>query len=199
MHDSTTKRTTGVDLKIKESTCEQLRKLDAGVWKGKEWKGEKIPLLSEVLQIIPDGKKLFLEVKCGAEIIPFLKKIFAEQNISSDKVVIISFNSNVIAEAKKQMPEFEALWLCSVNDKNGNLSPAIDEIIATLKKTNADGLDVNAHPLIDKHFANALASNNFSLCVWTVDDPKIAKRFKKLGAKAITTNKPDAIKKATDN
>jgi len=199
MHDPTTKRTTGVNLIIKESTYEQLRALDAGSSKGKEWKGEKIPLLSEILEIIPDGKKLYLEVKCGIEIIPFLKRLFAEKNIPSEKVVIISFNSDVIAESKKQMSKIKALWLCGISEKDGCLSPSINEIISNLKKINADGLDVNAHPLINKNFVNALKSNNFSFCVWTVDDPKVAEKFEKLGAKAITTNIPDLLKKTTDN
>jgi len=41
MHDPTTKRTTGVDFLISDTTYEQLRKLDAGKWRGEKWKGDQ--------------------------------------------------------------------------------------------------------------------------------------------------------------
>jgi len=194
MHDPTTKRTTGVDLSIKESTYKQLRKLDAGKWKGEKWKGEHIPSMSEVLSVIPDDKKLYLEVKCGPEIIMPLKKEMAKAGTKPKQVTIISFNSKVIAESKKLMPECKALWLVGVNEKKGKLSPTIDEIVDTLKKIHADGLDVNAHPLIDKTFVDKLRSNNFAFCIWTVNDLKTAAKFEKLGVDAITTDNPELLK-----
>ena len=195
MHDSTTKRTTGVDLLIRDSTYEQLKKLDAGKWKGEEWKGEHIPSIDEVLSIIPDGKKLYLEVKCGPEIIAPFKKQMAKSGAKAEKVIIISFNDKVIAESKKQMPECEALLLIGVKEEEKKMVPSIEQIIDRLKKTNADGLDVNAHPLIDKKLVDALRSNNFSFCVWTINDLETAARFEKLGVDAITTDNPELLKK----
>ncbi len=195
MHDSTTKRTTGVDLLIRDSTYEQLKKLDAGKWKGEEWKGEHIPSIDEVLSIIPDGKKLYLEVKCGPEIITPLKKRMAKSGAKAEQVTIISFNDKVIAESKKQMPECEALLLIGVKEEEKKMVPSIEQIIDRLKKTNADGLDVNAHPLIDKSFVDTLRSNNFLFCVWTVNNLETAGRFEKLGVDAITTDNPELLKK----
>ena len=195
MHDPTTKRTTGVDLLIRDSTYEQLGKLDAGKWKGEQWKGERIPTIGEILSLIPAGKKLYLEVKCGPEIITPLKKQMAKSGANAEKVTVISFNDKVIAESKKQMPECEALLLIGVKEEENKMVPSIEQIIDRLKKTNADGLDVNAHPLIDKTFVDVLRSNNFSFCVWTINDLETAKRFEKLGADAITTDNPELLKK----
>ena len=195
MHDPTTKRTTGVDLLIRDSTYEQLKKLDAGKWKGEKWKGEHIPSIDEVLSIIPDGKKLYLEIKCGPEIIMPLKKRMAKSGSKAEQVTIISFNDKVIAESKKQMPECEALLLVGVKEEEKKIVPSIEQIIDRLKKTNADGLDVNAHPLIDKTFVDALRSNNFSFCVWTVNNLETAARFEKFGVDAITTDNPELLKK----
>ena len=44
-HDKTTRRTTGRDGVIQEMTLAELRALDAGSWKSKEFAGEKLPLL----------------------------------------------------------------------------------------------------------------------------------------------------------
>src|SRR5262245_53293376 len=66
IHDNNTKRTTGVDGKVPQMTLAELRKLDAGSWKGSKFGGEKLPTLSEALALVPAGKKTFVEIKCGA-------------------------------------------------------------------------------------------------------------------------------------
>src|SRR5262245_61979826 len=68
IHDETTKRTAGVDLTIADATLDQLRGLDVGSWKDKRWAGERIPLIEQVFQTIPKGKRIYIEVKCGPEI-----------------------------------------------------------------------------------------------------------------------------------
>ena len=193
MHDPNTKRTTGVDLNIQNATYDQLKNLDAGAWKGEKWKNEKIPLLENVLNTIPDGKKIFLEIKCGTEIIPPLKALLNKLKINPDKITVISFNENVIAETKKQIPKLKTLLLISVKDDNGKISLSVADIIDKLKKINADGIDINAHPLIDKKFAAALKKNNFIFGVWTINDKKNAEKFIKLGADAITTDNPNLL------
>src|SRR5687767_15370020 len=62
LHDKAIKRTTGVEGRPEELTLEELRKLDAGSWKGPKWAGEKLPLLDEVLATIPAGKRVFIEI-----------------------------------------------------------------------------------------------------------------------------------------
>src|SRR5688572_19130995 len=49
IHDATTKRTAGADLKVAGSTLTELRALDVGRWKGEKFTGEKIPTLDEML------------------------------------------------------------------------------------------------------------------------------------------------------
>src|SRR5262245_24319538 len=75
IHDSNTKRTTGVDRKVAEHTLEELRKLDSGRWKSERFAGEKLPTLSEMLATAPKGKKVYIEVKGGPEIVPELNRV----------------------------------------------------------------------------------------------------------------------------
>ena len=49
IHDETTKSTAEVELKVSETTAKELRQLDVGKYKGKEFAGEPIPFLEEVL------------------------------------------------------------------------------------------------------------------------------------------------------
>ena len=74
LHDGDTLRISGVSNCVAQTSFEDLRKLEVGQW-GK-WTNkaysEKIPSLEEVLPLIPEGKRLFIEIKCGPEILPRL-------------------------------------------------------------------------------------------------------------------------------
>src|SRR3954467_2541534 len=91
MHDPNTKRTAGADRKIVDQTFEELRQLDAGVWKGPQWAGEKIPTLAEALATMPDGKRFFIEIKSGSEILPELEKVLEASGKRPEQLVIIGF------------------------------------------------------------------------------------------------------------
>ncbi len=70
IHDASTKRTArGVDLKVKETDAEELRKLDVGSFKDQKFAGERIPFLAEVIETVPPAQKLYIEIKCGKECI----------------------------------------------------------------------------------------------------------------------------------
>ena len=75
LHDKDTKRTAGVEGKVDERTYAELSRLDVGSWKSPEFAGEKIATLSEALKLTPAGKRVFIEVKCGPEVVPELKRV----------------------------------------------------------------------------------------------------------------------------
>lgn len=81
IHDKTTKRVAPkqTSLTIARSTLAELRALDVGSWKHPRFANERIPLLEEVLATVPEGKRIFVEIKCGPEIIPHLKTVDAGQ------------------------------------------------------------------------------------------------------------------------
>ena len=74
IHDGSTKRLTDRNLVVRGSTLKELRELDVGYWKHEKFKGTKIPTIAEVFATIPKGMKIFVEVKCGKEIIPYSSK-----------------------------------------------------------------------------------------------------------------------------
>src|SRR5687768_9550612 len=49
LHDPDTKRVAGKKLLVREASFAELRALDVGIWKGPQWKGERLPTLEEVL------------------------------------------------------------------------------------------------------------------------------------------------------
>src|SRR5690606_16349844 len=67
MHDETVDRTTDGTGKVSEMDLEEIRALDAGSWKSQEFAGEKVPVLEEVLEIMPRNIWLNIHIKGEAE------------------------------------------------------------------------------------------------------------------------------------
>jgi len=193
MHDKTIKRTTGEDLRMAETTSDQLRKLDAGSWKAPQYAGEKIPFLEEVLKTIPDQGTLFIEIKCGPEILPYLKELI-DKSGKMNRLTIICFNLDTITAAKEMMPSIPAYWL--VGTKKDELThepiPHKSELIRTAMEKKLDGLDVNFAGVTEA-FAEEVLKSGLKFYTWTIDDPQEALRLQHLKVHGITTNRPDHL------
>lgn len=73
LHDASTMRTGSFDKSIVEQALAEPKSLDAGAWKAATWAGTRIPTLAEVLALVPEGKRPFIEIKCGVEVAPALE------------------------------------------------------------------------------------------------------------------------------
>ncbi|NOY60488.1 MAG: glycerophosphodiester phosphodiesterase [Calditrichaeota bacterium] len=67
MHDKTVDRTTDGQGVVAEMSFAEIRALDAGAWKDSTFKGEKIPTLAEVLDIMPRNIWLNVHIKGNTE------------------------------------------------------------------------------------------------------------------------------------
>ena len=187
IHDKDTKRTclSKKNHSIADSPSTLLRDLDAGIWKDEKYKGEKIPFLSEILETVPEGKKLVVEIKCGNEVIPLITRFF-EKSQKDSLIVFIAFDWKTIVEVKKTFPKNKSYWLSS--SKNG-----LHKKIVEAAENGLDGVNLH-YSIIDEEVMRIAKENNLEVLVWTVDDPAEAKRLTELGVTKITTNRPDWLK-----
>jgi glycerophosphoryl diester phosphodiesterase len=174
---------------IAESTLAELRTLDVGKWKGEKYAGERIPTLAEVLATVPAGKKVFIEVKPGPEVVPELLDAMKAAGLPPERTPVISFNAGVIAAVKKARPELPAYWIVSLNAAKDKAPPAA-ELVAKAKEIHADGLDLSASPALDAEYARAVRAAGLKLYVWTVNDVALARRMVAIGVDGITTDRP---------
>ena len=191
VHDKKTKKVADQNLEVVQSTLKELQALDVGSWKDDKFRGTRIPPLTEVFATVPKGKKIFVEVKCGPEIIPALTGEIDRSGLSHDQVVLICFNAEVIRKFKKVKPKHKAYWLCSFRKKKGVLTPDLKTILDTLKSTGADGLD--SHFSIPDEFSQAVLDAGYEWHTWTVNDPDMAKELVQRGVHSITTDRPQLL------
>jgi glycerophosphoryl diester phosphodiesterase len=195
-HDANTRRTTGVEMVIRESSVEELQRLDAGSWKGERWAGERMPLLEDVLAAVPEQGRVFIEIKEGPEAVPALVEAVRASGKRPDQLVVISFNAETIAETKRRLPELEAFYLSSFRRPEGSSewTPGVDELIETAKRIGADGLNLSHAGPVDAEFARRVRDAGLGMYVWTVNDTDVARRMVRLGVDGITTDRPASLR-----
>jgi len=193
IHDRDTARTAGEQLVVAQSSLEELRALEVGAWKAARFAGERIPTLTQVLAIVPAGKQILIEVKCGPEIVPALEQVLASSPLEREQLRLIAFDAEVIAAAKQRMPWLEAYWLTghSFDEESERWSNPIEEVLPVLARIGADGLDTSVPvEVVNARFVRTLRATGMQLHTWTIDDEATAARLYWLGVDSITTNRP---------
>ena len=113
IHDPTTGRTCDRDLTVADSSLQELRRLDAGGKKGALWRGLRLPTLREVLEVMPKGRRLYVELKTGPGINEPLVDVIREAGKGPEEITFISFNLEAIGLLKQSLPDFTCYLIVS--------------------------------------------------------------------------------------
>jgi len=196
MHDSDTKRTTGIAKRISESTLADLRPLDAGTWKSPDYKGEPIPTLAEALATLPQGPhRFFLEIKCGPEVVPVLAQQLEAWKPRAKQLCIIAFDRKVAQDSKKALPWLEVYRLSSEQTKDKK-PVDLATLIQDTQDDHLDGLDLSRKWNWTPELVQQIRKANLKLFAWTVNDPAEALHLASLGIDGITTDDPTTTRQA---
>lgn len=191
IHDSTTRRTAGQCWTVADRTLRELRSLDVGGWKAPQWAGEPIPTLREVVETVPHGRRLFIELKTGPAIVRCLCDVLSESDVVLDSFVVIARVIDSLAEVKRQLPEVSVYLVADFDQDNSAITkPAVAELISKAHAANLDGLDLKSDGPYDEAAVKLLAEDDLTFHVWTVDCAKDARRLIALGVDGIATNRP---------
>ena len=186
MHDENTLRTCGEKLVVSESSYSELCRLDAS-FQFDNIPSQSVPLLSDVFKTVPDNKAVYIEVKCGPEIVPALITAIINSNLRKEQISIIAFDTSVIKALKSVAPHIKANLLYDVA-----LPVDSSELLDRLKNTKADGLGSNN--MNSKELIDVIRQAGFEYHSWTVDDSKTAKKLLEWGVNSITTNRPGYLR-----
>lgn len=195
IHDESTARTAGVDLSVSRVTLQQLRRLDVGAWKGERWRAAGLPTLSEVLAALPAGKRLFVEVKSGEEIVAPLAKALAVSGVEEDRLRLLCFSAEMLRILKERLPSCRTCLLTDYRFRGG-WRPSRQQVLDTLAEVGADGLASRDRAILDHELVAALRARGLEIHVWTVDSARAALRLARLGVDSIMTNRPGWLRDA---
>lgn len=174
---------------IKDMTYAELLTYDFGSWKGEAFKGERIPRLEELLDLLEDtGMMLNIELKMGFLLYPDIEEqvldLVKKRGFLS-RVIFSSFNHYSLDKIRKL-------------DKDALTAPLYTSGLFE-PYSYALTFQANAiHPYylsIDRSIVEECHKRNLLVNLWTVNDPALVKTFEAMGIDGIITDHPQELMK----
>jgi glycerophosphoryl diester phosphodiesterase len=187
IHDEELSRTTDGTGYVKDKTLREVLEADAGSWFGAEFKGERIPTLEDLLDLLQgQGTILNIELKNGIFLYPGMeeKVIAAVRGFNmSERVVLSSFNHYSLAYCKSLAPDI----LTGILYMEGLYRPW--DYAASLK---ANALHAYHYAVLPE-FVSEAAKHGIDYHPFTVNDPGRMKYLIEAGVSGIITDHPDLL------
>ncbi len=197
-HDTTTKRLSNSNLTISSSTYSQLKKISLNTNSSNPRQSFHIATLGDVLNRLSKKSLIFCEIKSNHSIVPPLKALVKDLNVSPNQLIFIGFSHRPMTQVKQALPSFKTYLLY----KN---PPTFEQIQTDAHRCNMDGISIQFSSLLKPNFISAVQAMNLSIHsyltpkyendVWAHKIESLCK----FGLSSITTNRPLWIKKILTN
>lgn len=185
IHDFTLDRTTNGHGKVKNMDFEPMRRLDAGGWKSRAFRGEKVPSLEEVLNLASGRLKLNIELKTSGDMYPGLEKAVIDLISAKgmrDEVVLTSFDAGVLQRVKELDARFRTGLI--YDSRSGDPARKVKELDCSFLSISFTRINAG--------LAKVLAERGVKTMAWTVDKAKEMRRLAEMHSDImICTNRPD--------
>lgn len=174
IHDATVDRTTDGQGAIADFTLAEVRRLDAG-------KGERIPTLQEVIDLVRGKVILQIELKGPDTTEPVIQTV--EQNGMGNEVLLTSFVHDRLREARQLNPNLRlgALWADPPPDA---CEQAVD--------MGAEAIHIQ-HLNIAPQLVGEAHAHGLKIRAWNPDTVEEIQRAIDLEVDAIGSNRPDLL------
>ncbi|HBG01115.1 MAG TPA: hypothetical protein DDW87_06025 [Firmicutes bacterium] len=187
IHDNNLDRTTSGTGPVGNLTMAELKELDAGSWFSPEFKGERLPTLREVLELIKDHDVLLnVETKMALGFEQLNQEVASllDEYAMWERTIISSFNHYALVHFKQIRPQARTgiLYNC------GMVNPW-----EYAKGIDASALHANHRTIIPELVA-AAQQNGMMVNVWTVDAAADIERVKLASVDGIITNVPERVR-----
>ncbi|SFG20686.1 glycerophosphodiester phosphodiesterase [Sporolactobacillus nakayamae] len=186
MHDEKIDRTTNGKGQIKSYTLEELKRFDAGSWFSPKFKGERVPTLSQVLELLKNYQGVLnIEFKTDRNVYPSIEARVADlvdQYRPLLPVVYSSFNHESLIRLKQIKPNAEIallLW-----ERLADPWRYTEQVGATAQHL--------WQPTALSETAAQLQNHGIKVRAWTVNQPKNMQLAFEMGLDAIITDHPEA-------
>ncbi|MBM7647419.1 glycerophosphoryl diester phosphodiesterase [Bacillus ectoiniformans] len=191
IHDHTVDRTTDGTGYIKDLTFDQIRELDAGSFKGEEFKGEKVPTFEEVLDTYHGKIGILIELK-SPELYPGMEEQVAEElkerkldQPQNEKTILQSFNFESMKKMDELLPKVPIGVLTS--SKLDTTPEALKEFAQYADYFNP------SYSLVTEDLVDQVHAEGMQISSWTVRSPETAEFLLKMNVDAIISDYPDYV------
>lgn len=185
IHDATVDRTTDGSGTVAEMTLAELRALDAGSWKSESYAGERIPLLTEVLEHIAPRIVVDIEIKDRGIAEAVVQHIRAADALR--RVTVVSFDPGDLVAAKAAEPTLACGLITSGPEDDSR--EAAHALIASALGAGANFISCR-HTSVTDTLVRECHLAGLALMAWTMDEPADLRRMVELRVDALVSNYP---------
>lgn len=188
-HDERLIRTAGVRGTVRSKTLAQLKKLDIGRWRKKNFAGERILTLEEALECVNGNADLCIEIKSYAGSAPGieLKILFIVSHYDYlDRTTISSFNYNCLARVRELAPESSLGILVG--------SDVMDETLEAARHLAANSIQVQKQFVTGDLLSQAW-DEGLDVYVWTVNELREMEALISVGVQGLISDFPKRFRK----
>lgn len=201
-HNYTVDETSDGSGNIADMTLERLRDLDFGSYFSDEFKGTKLPLLEEFLEVCADSdiNVMNIEIKSphnGEKDIADKTIAMVKEYNLFDRLIVSSFDPEILVQCKNVDPACKTGFLYSP-DRSITFKKMIFNYVKFAKEIKADFLHPH-YTLVTRSYVENLHKNGIGVNPWTVDDPDTARKLIDFGVDGIITNCPDTVNQVLEN
>ena len=196
IHDSTLRRTGGLQRRVSDLAASELEQVDVGSWFAPAFAQTTVPGLAELLTLFESNNlALHLEMKCdsASEYAPLAEACcrLIDEHSLKERVIISCFDLPAIKVVKSVDSEIRTAAL--FEPSFSNFSALADErLINQATAVGASALALH-HRLARKQLIEKAKLLGLGIAVWTVDDPAWIERARSIGVDALITNNPAAM------
>jgi glycerophosphoryl diester phosphodiesterase len=195
LHDSSLDRTTDCRGAVRELPVEQVRRADAGSWCGAEFRGEKVPLLEEVLELARNRTLALIEIKADF-IAERTLRVIADMQ-AEDGVVLQSFNPETVRRVKLLEPGVPAALLVGKLPTTPSRLRA-RRLVGQVLQAGANALSI-WHATLTPALLEEMRKRAISVWTWTVDEEIVMRDLALMGVQGIITNYPERLNQVLED
>lgn len=183
IHDPTLERTTDGSGLVAQYTLAELRRVDAGAWFDERFRGQRIPTLAEVFELVRGKALLNVELKVMPVRYPGIEealvKLVEDTGFPVEDLIISSFEHLSLLRVQSLEPRLAIAALFS------HYPTSFASLPGTIMHPQ--------WPVVDEEFMAKARAEGRTVNVWTADDPRAWERLAALGVDGIITNTPDKL------
>lgn len=179
IHDEKVDRATNGKGRVSDMTLDGLKTLDAG-------KGQRIPTLTEVLDLVNHRAKMIIELKSpgtGKAVLDLIDTYVKNRGWNYDDFLIISFDHPQLKEVQKMNRRMHI----------GGSMMALPADLAKFGEDHGMYAVIMSFHFVNQAFVDDAHQRGLKVLVWTVNELEDIARMKKLGVDGILSDFPDRV------
>lgn len=189
LHDATLDRTTDREGPVAELSLEQVRQADAGAWFGREFVGQRVPVLADVLDLLRHRATVVLEIKADHLAEHVLRVV--DDLVFGDQIILQSFSRETVRRLNAIDPSVPKALLV------GKLPTSPSRIRARRLVRDVLTLGANVlniwHAALTPPFFEEMRKRGLTVWTWTVDEEVVLRDVIQMGVQGVVTNYPQRL------